>query len=83
MSDAREIIAKTIKERPASPAVAVTNWIVYQLEAAGYRILGPDEVDSVTLEKAAVCARECFDDPRADADPEYVPSAIRGLGRKA
>lgn len=57
--------------------------ILCALSRAGFRILGPDEVDPVTVEKAAERARECFDDPQAEAEPEYVPSAIRAIGRKA
>lgn len=54
----------------------------------GYVILSPDEVRGIrdaALEEAARHARECFDDPQADADPDYLPNAIRSLkgGRDA
>lgn len=51
--DAREIITKTVKQHRASPGVAVTNWIVYELEAAGYQIIHRDENHGPTLERAA------------------------------
>jgi len=51
--DARDIIAKTIKQHRASPDVAVTNWIICELEAAGYQIIHDSENHGPTHERAA------------------------------
>lgn len=51
--DARDIIAKTIKQHRASPDVAVTNWIICELEAAGYQIIHDSENHGPTLARAA------------------------------
>lgn len=59
------------------------------LTAAGFRILGPDEVDPMTVERAAEAANK-----RARMAPQVsheasmalliaLPDAIRALGRKA
>lgn len=64
--------------------------ILTALAAAGYRILGPDEVDPVTLEEAAAIAEatQAYGDP-VDASVGLGPvgkriaSAIRALGRKS
>lgn len=61
---------------------------------AGYRILGPDEVDPVTLERAAALVERDEIDGFVRLDPkrhknlsdwfaEQRASAIRALGRKA
>lgn len=58
MTDAREIIAKTLYLTDPDPD---PEWnygpqaddVVNDLEIAGYRILGPDEPDPVTLEMVA------------------------------
>lgn len=63
------------------------------LASAGIRILGPDEVDQVTLERAAAVA-ECHSDERSrhysmDWSDGYIDgcrgaaAAIRAIGRKA
>lgn len=56
--------------------------------AAGYRILGPDEVDPVSMEMAAATAEghrtEGWRDPEvAESVVEEVAATIRTLGRKA
>lgn len=80
MTDAREIIALAI-EPFVHHADDVTSVVINTLTAAGYRILGPDEVDPMTLEKAADAAEE---------QAEWVPlkagdmrAAILAIGRKA
>lgn len=71
MTDAREIIAKRI----AGPkALGWADAVIEALSAAGYRILGPDEVDQVTLERAAEVAANWGSE---------IPAEIRALGRKA
>lgn len=68
--------------------------ILCALSRAGFRILGPDEVDPVTLERAAeVAERDAVDgsvrlDPKrhknlSDWFAEQRASAIRALGRMA
>ena len=91
MSTPREIIADAIDgiaddyaEFPSSEVIA--GIATEALTAGGYHILSDAELaarDNAVLEKAARRARECFDDEQAEADPAYVPSAIRALGRKA
>lgn len=93
MTDAREIIAKAVSVARGETPIG-RRWANLSLKdrdtaelgvrravAAGYRIIGPDEVDPVTLEKAADAAEE-----RA----EWVPlkagdmrAAVRAIGRKA
>lgn len=50
MSAAREIIARHAFG-PAGSADLCANRILRELTAAGYRILGPDELDTVTVER--------------------------------
>jgi hypothetical protein len=93
MTDAREIIN--------AACINVNQWrdqtyasaIITALHAAGFRILGPDEVDQVTLEK---CAAEVkllrqllhsqtitLDVGREDMAYFLAEDAIRAIGRKA
>lgn len=81
MTDAREIIAGAIADiypEPAdasySSALNASVRAIRHLTSAGYRILGPDEVDAVTVEKCAtemevnwghVCTPELRDAIRA------------------
>ena len=53
--------------------------MIATLTAAGYRILGPDEVDPVTLEEAAEAGKEAA----KVGDCHHVAAAIRALGRQA
>lgn len=45
MSGAREIIAKAIPSTSEPVKFAVADMALHALEAAGYRLLGPDELD--------------------------------------
>lgn len=87
MSEAREIVTETIRRHQASPAAAISNWVLHELTTAGYRILGPDEVDQVTVEKCAEVADQIA--PKSMEWNSYaawvqrVANAIRTLGRKA
>lgn len=87
MTDALELIAKRI----AGPkALDWADAVINALNTAGYRILGPDEVDPVTLEMVAAIAEatQAYGDP-VDASVGLGPvgrriaSAIRNLGVRA
>lgn len=84
MSDAREIIAEAI-EPFVHHADDVTSVVTNTLTAAGYRVIGPDEVDSVTVERIAEFAKSEFQ--RNFESPvgwrDQFADAIRALGRKA
>lgn len=95
MTDAREIIAEKIQEfRDPSPDSYISG-VTYSfaddlmdaLTAAGFRILGPDEVDPVTLEKcvevADQIAPESMEWNSYAAWVQRVANAIRAPGRKA
>lgn len=57
MSSAREVIAKQVRWGEVDRvSVEVAHNVISALTAAGYRIIGPDELDDVTLEKAAEIA---------------------------
>lgn len=73
MTDAREIIADEL-DKCICPADPWANAVINRLHAAGYRILGPDEVDPVTVERAAEVAANWGSE---------IPAEIRALGRKA
>lgn len=49
------------------------------LSAAGYRVIGPDELDPMTLERAAEAGKKAA----KAGDCHHVATAIRALGRKA
>jgi hypothetical protein len=72
VTDAREIIAQTLGHHPGWSRTADT--ILDALAAAGFRIVGPEEVDPVTVEK---CAAE-LEKPRKFIDGTEValPSAL-------
>ncbi|MCO5156613.1 MAG: hypothetical protein M9945_07625 [Aquamicrobium sp.] len=81
MTDVRKTIVTALMETAGMNVREQAIRVLGALHTAGYRILGPDEVDAVTLERAVVAAEE-----RA----EWVPlkagdmaTAIRALGRKA
>lgn len=88
MADAREITATAIRDarKQELPPDAVAMLVDGRLHAAGFRILGPDEVDPVTLEKVLVAVNEiaqrgysaAYRGGAMDCD-----AAIRALGRKA
>ena len=93
MTDAREIIADEL-DKCICPADPWANAVINRLEAAGYRILGPDEVDPVTVGKAAKLVEEGREvrDPLDNyestimvdwEDMDKLAAAIRALGRKA
>lgn len=93
MTDAREIIAEKIQEfRDPSPdgyisgvTYSFADDLMDALTAAGYRILGPDEVDPATVERIAEFAKSEFQ--RNFESPvgwrDQFADAIRALGRKA
>lgn len=86
MSDLRTIVAAVISGAPF-PSKRSQNKaidILDAIEAVGYRILGPDEVDQVTVEKCAEVAERMlrFADTTSEADIA-ISEAIRALGRKA
>ena len=59
---------------------------VANLEAAGFRILGPDEVDPLTLEKALVAVNEIAQrgfSAAYRAGASDCDASLRALGRKA
>lgn len=59
MTDVREIIAKRIV---GPKALDWADAVIEALHAAGYRILGPDEVDPVTVERCAEVAERLAED---------------------
>lgn len=87
MTDAREIIAYTIPGTSAELCFGLADAIINRFTTAGFRILGPDEVDPVTLEKCAEVADQIA--PKSMEWNSYaawvqrVANAIRALGRKA
>lgn len=98
MTDARGIIARFFAEyhdrsRVDGCDMEDAKAIIERLDVAGYRILGPDEVDPVTLEKCAEVAAGFADQTDYDLEPEAavaesvtangIATAIRAIGRKA
>lgn len=97
MTDAREIIAQEFRrahrdtcypDATTGECEIAASAIVAALEAAGIRfagpedrIIGPDEVDQVTLEKAAEAAEEQAEWVPLKADD--MRAAILAIGRKA
>lgn len=97
MSDAREIIARAVAiargDTPDGASLAslsaadrdIAELGVRRVTAAGYRVIGPDEVDSVTVERIAEFAKSEFQ--RNFESPvgwrDQFADAIRALGRKA
>lgn len=72
MTDAREIIAKYLCTMAAKEWSAISPYeralyrtaahgIIATLADAGFRILGPDEVDPVTVERIAEFAKDKFE----------------------
>lgn len=82
MNDVREVIAEAIPCNIVYGRPQAADDIMRALTSAGFRILGPDEIDGTTVDKCAIRAKECFNDPQAEADPEYVSIAIRALKEK-
>ena len=78
MTDAREIIAKAVEEKLKidgfSSYEEMAEHLTQALTTSGFRILGPDEVDPVTVEKAAEVAANWGSE---------IPAEIRAIGRKA
>lgn len=71
---AHDIIADYLSRTDWKGPHTTATSIIITLEDAGYLILGPDEVDAVTLEKAAEVAANWG---------SVIPAVIRALGRKA
>lgn len=59
--------------------LAEADGFLASLSAAGYVVLGPDEVDTVTLERAAEAGKEAA----KAGDCHHVAAAIRALGGKS
>lgn len=85
MTDSREIIAQYLCDRAGQGWSSISTFeraayrtvaqgMIAAFTTDGFRVLGPDEVDQVTLERAAEIA--------ANLGSE-IPAAIRALGRKA
>lgn len=105
MTDAREIIAQEFRQAhrdtcypdaSTGECEIAASVIVASLTAAGFRIIGPNEVDPVTLEKAAALAdlaqaqrEQLYSENGASINAhkavqaEEIASAIRAIGRKA
>ena len=102
MTDAREIIAQEFRlahrdtcypDASDDECEIAASVIVASLTTAGIRILGPDEVDQVTLEKCAEIALRHVSQTDYDLEPEaavaenvtakMIATAIRSIGRKA
>ena len=100
MTTPREIIATDFERYPVvgpyldiRDGAELAERAIEALTAAGYRILGPDELDDVTLEKAAEAAENASmrvsygilsqerDEPILHRT--VIASLIRALGRKA
>jgi len=92
MTDAREIIAKAVEEKLKidgfSSYEEMAEHLTQALTTSGFRILGPDEVDPVTVEKCIrIVAGSAPDDtgkwcPYRSWALRSIP-ALRTLGRKA
>lgn len=69
---AREIIAKTLRETHGTSESwqMQARWISEALTAAGYRLLGPDEPDPVTIERCAKVALGFYGQTDYDLEPE-------------
>lgn len=84
MSNAREIIADAYSdmELNAISADDAVSAIIARLTAAGFRILAPDELDPVTVERCAQVVEH--DDRHAPArDSRYAPDWLHHARRKA
>ena len=86
MTDAREIIAQEFRlahrdtcypDASAGECEIAASVIVSSLNAAGFRILGPDEVDQVTLEKAADVAEKEAENERLRKALEAATGLLR------
>lgn len=73
MTDARDYMISDERKAELDNEAAIAD-AKAALNAAGFRILGPDEVDPVTLEKCAEVAANWGSE---------IPAEIRALGRKA
>lgn len=83
MTDAREIIARAI-EPFVHHADDVTSVVANTLTTAGYRILGPDEVDALREDTQVAInsmTGECEASHRIALN--HMERALRALGRKA
>ncbi len=98
MTDAREIIARAVAiargDTPDGASLAslsaadrdIAELGVRRVTTAGFRILGPDEVDPVTVNRCAEIAKEQADEEDGAEGflaCKVVEDAIRALGRKA
>lgn len=80
--EARDIIAKGISGAPypSNRTYGKVDLAIANLTAAGWRLVGPDEVDPVSIEKAAQVAGKMlrFADTTSEADIA-ITAAIRAI----
>jgi len=63
---AREIIAKKLKDMGVHHVDIGAGLLLSGLTAAGYRILGPDDIDPVTVERCARTGQACAESEAYD-----------------
>ena len=80
MVDVREVIAEAIPCNIVYGRPQAADEIIDALHAAGFRILGPDEVDPVTVEKCAEVTEMYVSMGWRGTE---ITEAIRAIGRKA
>lgn len=97
MTDAREIIRIAAEDKMKFDGFSsydeMAAHLIDALTASGFRILGPDEVDQVTVEKCAEIALSYVNQTDYDLEPEaavaenvtakMIAAAIRTIGMKA
>lgn len=73
MTTAREIIARACPWGERNPtSLAVADEVIVSLAFAGFRIVGPDEVDAVTVEKCAEVADLCAAQEKSEVRQDGV-----------
>lgn len=76
---ARDLIDEAARRYPDVPD-AIAQRAINNLEAAGYRLLGPDEVDPVTVERVADAALDvCLSDDAYSLTRRQALDKIRAL----
>ncbi|MGE3419364.1 MAG: hypothetical protein AB7I42_25180 [Bradyrhizobium sp.] len=79
---AREIIASAVAQlEPGDGGLVFAEKSIAALHAAGYRIIGPDEIDRVTVEKCAAVADDHAKawGPAMASPATVIATAIRSL----
>jgi hypothetical protein len=94
MNDVREVIAEAIPCNIVYGRPQAADDIMQALTSAGFRIVGPREVDKKTVEKCADVAYRHIQEPSLSDNPAYVrfepadfmakkiASAIRALAKE-